>query len=209
MKKNHHVLLIGNAGPVCPKTLQQVAQTADLIVAVDGGANYALRAGITPDVIIGDLDSVSPRTRKKLVHSQWIFVDNQNNTDLQKALDYLVAHKYKQCTLAGFTKGRPDFTLGNLLTLSTYASKIDWCLLEDGWKIYPLIKSKTFVTRPGARVSLVPIKPCSGVTLNGLQFPLTNARLPLGTTRTLSNRTVKNRFSVRLKSGLLFVCLEA
>ena len=108
----------------------------------------------------------------------------------------------------GFDGGRPDFTLGNLLALSAYVTQMELCVEGDGWQIYPLCASKTFTARVGARVSLVPLKPCSGVTLTGLQFPLTNARLLPGTTRTLSNTALKNRFTVRLKSGILLVYLE-
>ncbi len=208
MKTSRHTLLLGNAPAGPGAWLKQLAKTADSIVAADGGADRALRAGIVPDVIIGDLDSVSPRARKKFASSQWIFVDNQNNTDLQKALDYLVTQKCKKCTLVGFEGGRPDFTLGNLLALYLYARKMDLRVAGRGWTIFPITRTKTFTTRPGARVSLLPLSPCSGVTLYGLKFPLTNARLTLGTTRTLSNQAVKNRFTVQLKSGVLLVYLE-
>ena len=208
MKAFHHALLIGNAPSVSDAHLRPLAQKADLILAADGGANRALRAGIVPDVIIGDLDSVSPRARKKLAASRWVFVDNQNNTDLQKALDYVTAQKCKKCTLIGFYGGRPDFTLGNLLALAPYARRLELCVAGPGWQIFPITHTKTFTARPGARVSLLPLKPCSGVTLRGLQFPLTDERLTLGTTRTLSNRVVKNRFTVQLKSGVLLVYLE-
>lgn len=208
MKTLRHTLLIGNA-PAGPSAwLKQLAKTADSIVAADGGADTALRAGIVPDVVIGDLDSVSPRTRKKLASSQWIFVDNQNNTDLQKALDYLVTQKCKKCTLVGFEGGRPDFTLGNLLALYPYTRKMELRVVGHGWQIFPIARTKTFTARPGARVSLLPLSTCSGVTLTGLKFPLKNARLSLGTTRTLSNQAVKKRFTVQLTSGVMLVYIE-
>ena len=203
-----HTLLIGNGKIHPPQRLTELARQADFIVAADGGANHALRAGVIPDVIIGDLDSVSPRARKQFTSSQWIRVDNQNNTDLQKALDYLVKQKCKKCILAGFDGGRPDFTLGNLLALYSYARKMELCVVGNGWKIYPLTKTKTLAARPGARVSLLPLTPCSGVTLSGLKFPLTNARLSLGTTRTLSNVSLKKRFTITIKHGILFAYLE-
>ena len=208
MKALNHALLIGNGKITSCGRLQELAQRANYIVAADGGADHARRAGVVPDVIIGDLDSVSPSARKQFASSQWVFVDKQNNTDLQKALDYLIKHKCKKCTLIGFDGGRPDFTLGNLLALYPYARKMDWCVEINGWQIYPLIKTKTFNARPGARVSLLPLTPCSGVTLAGLKFPLTNARLPLGTTRTLSNVSLKKRFTVNLQKGFLLVYLE-
>lgn len=208
MKAFRHALLIGNGQLANPRTLCQLARQADFVLAADGGADRAVQAGIIPHAVIGDLDSVSSRTRKKLTTSQWIFVDNQNNTDLQKALDFLLAHRCKKCTLAGFNGGRPDFTLGNLLALYPYAAKMDLCVVGNGWHIYPLIRRKMFTARPGTRVSLLPLTVCRNVTLRGLQFPLTNARLTLGTTRTLSNVALKNRFTVSLSSGTLLVYIE-
>ena len=208
MKRLNHTLLIGNGQTPSVPELKALALKADFAVAADGGADNALRAGLVPDVIIGDLDSVSPRARKKFSSCQWILVNDQDNTDLQKALDYLVAQKRKKCTLVGFDGGRMDFTLGNLLALYPYARKMELCVVGNRWRIYPLAKKKTFDTRPGARVSLLPFVPCRGVTLDGLKFPLQNARLTLGTTQTLSNVTLKKRFTVNLQKGFLLVYLE-
>lgn len=208
MKAFHHALLIGN-GPHCPSNLlKQLAQTTDFILAADGGANAAVKAGVVPHAIIGDLDSVSRATRKKLPQAQWIFVDNQNNTDLQKSLGYLLEHGCKKCTLIGFGGGRIDFSLGNILALYPYARKMDLTWIEDGWKLFPVYKKKTVPARIGARVSLIPLVTCSGVSISGLKYPLKNARLSLGTTRTLSNQAARNRFTVSLSGGVLLVCQE-
>lgn len=208
MKAFHHALLIGNGPDVTVPLLKKLAREADMIVAADGGAETARQAGLYPDVIIGDLDSVSALARQQFSAARWIFVDNQNNTDLQKALHFLVGQKCKKCTLAGFTGGRWDFSLGNLLALCPYVKKMELCVVGNGWEIVPLRTTQHFTARTGARVSLLPLKCCSGVSLQGLKFPLKNARLTLGTTRTLSNQAVKTHFSVSLKSGFLLVYIE-
>ena len=208
MKAFRHILLIGNGPDASPHLLKALARKADLLIAADGGADAADRAGLYPDVVIGDLDSVSVQARRKFTQARWIFVDDQQNTDLEKALHFLTNQKCKTCTLVGFTGGRMDFTIGNLLALYPYAKKLDLCIVSDGWKIFPINTAKTFTARPGTRVSLLPLKQCSGVTLDGLQFPLQNARLSFGTTRPLSNRATKKRFSVSLRSGFLLVYLE-
>ena len=204
----NHVLLIGNS-PHCPyQLLKQLAQTADFILAADGGADNARKAGVQAHAVIGDLDSVSATTRKKWPGVPFIFVDNQNNTDLQKALDYLVAHQCRRCTLVGFFGGRTDFSIGNLLVLYPYVKKMELCVAGDGWMIYPLCASKTFTAPVGTRVSLLPLTACGGVTLTGLKYPLQHARLTLGTTRTLSNQTTAKRFRVSIARGFLLVYIE-
>ena len=47
-----------NGAPDPPDLLRRVAGRADLVVAADGGARYALDAGVIPDLLIGDMDSL-------------------------------------------------------------------------------------------------------------------------------------------------------
>ena len=208
MTPSRHALLIGNSPALSPRLLKEKAKQADFIVAADGGVNAALAAGITPDVVIGDLDSATQAARRKFKSASWLFIDNQDNTDLEKALNFLVKAHCKRCTLLGFLGGRTDFSIGNLLTLARYARKLQLGLAEENWQLFPLTDRQTFTTRVGARVSLIPLTACQGVSLSGLKFPLQNARLAVGTTRTLSNRATRTHFTVSLTRGTLLVCLE-
>ena len=208
MQALNHTLLIGNGEPVSSRLLRAWARTADFILAADGGAEQARAAGLTPDLIIGDLDSVSLTTRRAFAATAWEHLPDPHRTDLQKALDFLVKHHCRRVTLAGFTGGRIDFSFGNLLAIYPYAKKLDVCLAGNGWRIYPVFRHRLFTAQPGARVSLLPLKNCRGVTLRGLKFPLQNAYLPLGTTRSLSNQATAKRFTVSLTSGFLLVYQE-
>ena len=202
-----HLLLIGNGEEVSPRLVKKLSQQADYILAADGGADKALHAGITPDGIIGDLDSVSMRIKKQLA-KQLISVFTQENTDLEKALRWAVKHHFSRITLVGFLGGRWDFSIGNLLALAKWANKIDIALAGDHWRIVPLVKTTSFGCKPHKRVSLIPLTTCSDVTVTGMAYPLTHARLTLGITRTLSNQTMGSEFSVGLKRGALLVYYE-
>ncbi|WP_440255465.1 thiamine diphosphokinase [Candidatus Avelusimicrobium sp.] len=204
-----HALLIGNGETQETVFLQNLAQQADLILAADGGADRALSAGVRPDVVIGDLDSVSPQAKKILPAEKFIFVNNQNNTDLEKALDYLAAHQCTQCTLTGFVGGRWDFTFGNFLSVYPYLDKMDICVAGKGWKIWPLTHSVTKNVRPGARVSLIPAADCQNVTLQGLVYPLEHANLSLGRTgQTLSNVAKLSEIKILFDKGFLLLYIE-
>ena len=204
-----HALLIGNGETQEAVFLQKLARKADLILAADGGADRALSAGVRPDVVIGDLDSVSPQAKKILPAEKFIFVNNQNNTDLEKALDYLIAHQCTQCTLTGFVGGRWDFTFGNFLSVYPYLDKMDICVAGKGWKIWPLTHSVTKTVRPGARVSLIPAADCQNVTLQGLVYPLEHANLSLGRTgQTLSNAAKLSEITISFDKGFLLLYIE-
>ncbi len=201
------LLLIGNGEPVSPRLLRKLAAQADYVLAADGGADKALQARITPDAIMGDLDSVSSRTRQHFL-SRIVHVPTQENTDLEKALLWACRHRFTNVTLAGFLGGRWDFSIGNLLVLARYAHKLDMTLVTDTWEIYPLVRGRRFAGRAGQRVSILPLTRCSGVSVTGLKYPLKNASLMPGTTRTLSNQTTATHFSIRFSRGKMLVCVE-
>ena len=201
-------LLIGN-GQMFPKShLKELSRQADFILAADGGADAALQAGVIPHAVIGDLDSVSAKARRTLPAASFIHCRGQNDTDLEKALRYLVKQKCSQCTLVGFIGKRWDFSIGNLLMLARFARKLALRVeLENGY-FQMITKPRTFEVSPQKRMSLIPLKACRGVTVRGAKYPLKNASLPVGTTRSLSNLTTAKRVCVSLKSGCLAVYLE-
>ena len=203
-----HILLIGNGTPVSATLLKQLARQADAIVAADGGAGKALQAGVKPDYVVGDLDSISRSDLRTLRACVRNFV-TQENTDLEKALLFISRMwPVTQVTLAGFLGGRWDFSLANMLHLIPYAKKWDITLAGDGWRMHLLTHGAQFATQRNKRVSLIPLKNCAGVTVSGLQYPLSSQPLCVGTTRSLSNRTVAREFSVSMKRGVLFVYRE-
>ena len=207
MKNLLNALLIGNGECPSPTLLQQLAAQVNFILAADGGAQKAAEAGIMPDKIIGDFDSLS--TRHAWPKEKLLRIPRQDNTDLEKALDYLQDNHFTAVTIVGGTGGRWDFSIGNFLSVFPYFQQMDICFVADGWKIYPLIKPAQKTVRPGTRVSLIPVSPCQNVTLKGLKYPLANARLELGRTgRTLSNLSVQTQISVHFTNGYLLLYIE-
>lgn len=199
-------MLICNGEPP-PRTLaRRYASRADLIVAADGGANTALRHGIRPHVIIGDLDSITPASRKFFASSLIIQVKRQDNTDLEKALDYLKARKIKEASILGATGRRIDFTLANLSSIWNYASAMRLTVIGDGWYAVPVVSRTTIAAKPGTTVSLIPFGRCTGITLKGLKYPLSEATMNVGDIG-VSNVVSRSPFSVTVRRGkmLLFI----
>ncbi|MBO5911202.1 MAG: thiamine diphosphokinase [Elusimicrobiaceae bacterium] len=205
--RTYRALLIGNGETVSPRLLKQLAAQADYVLAADGGADKALQCGVTPNGVIGDLDSVSARTKKQLA-SRILHVPTQDNTDLEKALLWLNKNRFTHVTLVGFVGDRWDFAIGNLLALTRFARKLQICVAGNKWRIFPLVRGAEFACKKNKRVSIIPVKTCTGVTLTGLKYPLKNARLLPGTTQTLSNQTTATRFKVSFTHGTLLVYYE-
>lgn len=205
--QTYRALLIGNGEKVSSRLLKTLAAQADYVLAADGGANNALAGGVTADGVIGDLDSVSARIKKTLA-DKILHVPTQDNTDLEKALLWLMRHRFTHVTLVGFVGDRWDFSIGNLLALARFARKLEICVAGDKWRMVPLVRGAEFACKKSKRVSIIPLKTCTGVTLSGLKYPLKNARLTAGTTQTLSNQTTGTRFGVSFTRGTLLVYYE-
>jgi thiamine pyrophosphokinase len=193
-------LVICNGEPPSRALTRRLAHHTDLIVAADGGANIARAYGIRPHLIIGDLDSISKSTRHFFSSSTILHVNRQDNTDLEKALDYLVSQKIRKAVIIGATGKRIDFTLGNLSVLWAYTSLIDLTFVGDGWKAIPVVSRMQLRAPIGTTVSLIPFGRCSGITLRGLQYPLTNASMNVGEIG-VSNVVSSSSFTVHVKKG--------
>jgi thiamine pyrophosphokinase len=198
------VLLLCNGEPPSRGLVRRLARHAALIVAADGGANVAKEYGIVPDVIVGDLDSVSRATRRHFRNSLTLYVGRQDNTDLEKALDYIAAEGRHEVVIVGATGRRIDFTLGNLSVVWNYTAFMDISFVGDGWSAMAVGK-RTVVTAPkGTTVSLIPFGTCEGVSLRGLQFPLTNAIMKVGKIG-VSNVVRSSPFVVRVRRGKMLL----
>lgn len=200
------VLLICNGEKPGP-WLKKWAKEADFIIAADAGADKSLAVGVIPNLVIGDLDSLSARAKRQLKEIAFIHVKRQDNTDLEKALDWIVAQHFDECMIVGATGERLDFTLGNMLSIYPYLKHLRICLRGKNWTVFPLIQSITCHARKGARMSLLPLKPCKDITLKGLQYSLNHADWQLGQTG-ISNVVKNNRIEINFKSGYLLMYLE-
>lgn len=206
MKTPSNALLIGNGELPSAALLRRLAQTADFVLAADGGADKAAKAGLTPDLVIGDLDSLAKQAWPK---ERTLHIPRQDNTDLEKALDWLQDNACRSVCIAGGVGGRWDFSLGNFFSVYPYLNKMEIVFSGDGWRIWPLTQSAQKTVRPGARVSVIPVTPCRNVTLKGLEYPLENAALTLGGTgRTLSNRAAADRMEITFDGGYLLLYAE-
>lgn len=202
-------LLICNGEQPSASLARRLARRSQLIVAADGGANGARELKITPDLIIGDLDSITPATRKFFSSTAVIRMPQQDNTDMEKALDYLVSESLAQeVMIIGATGRRIDHTLGNLVVLSHYRRRLRVVACGDGWHAFPVRNTETVEASIDTTVSLIPISDCRGVTLRGLKYPLRNVPLRAGQIA-VSNVVRHSPFTIQLRRGkMIAVVLE-
>lgn len=182
-------------------------KTKPFILCADGGANKARPFGITPHMIIGDLDSITQKTRLFFSSVPTIHNPDQNNTDLEKALDYLLSINVTSATVIGATGDRPDHTMSNFSILLKYHKKLSLRFFDERCTVEVVRKSVRFRSQAGQQISLVPMGKCSGITTAGLKYPLKKESLEPGVREGLSNEATGTHVSVTVQRGnlLLFI----
>ena len=200
-----------------PDSARRLIRPDDFILAADGGARHALDLGLTPSVIIGDLDSATfdlqPLTAagtKIIQHPR-----DKNETDLELALDYAVQNGYREIVIIAALGNRLDQTLGNLAlltdprlsTLRHGSGQAFDLRLADGVEQAFFCRDQAQVRgRSGDLVSLIPWGgEVRGVCTEGLRWPLLNETLLPHKTRGISNEMTGEVANIQIQSGLLLI----
>ncbi len=186
-------------------------ERADLLVAVDGGADALARIGLVPAVLVGDLDSISAQALADL-RSQGVEVVTlptaKDETDTEAALRLAVERGATDITVYNGLGGpRLDHLVGNLLVLAAPWLAGVRVTLVDGLHEAFLVKSDASLSgRPGDVVSLLPLSErVEDVTTEGLLYPLRQEPLVQGETRGVSNEMTGERARVKHGTGALLL----
>lgn len=192
-------------------TLAQWVKPGDFLIGADGGTAHILALGLTPHAVVGDLDSIDPamvadlRARGVRVEQHPVAKDQ---TDLELAIDCGLAAGAEEILLVGALGGRVDQTLANLLILAQRDWPAPLRLVEEN-QVAQLLRGGQTLSVPapvGATVSAIPLSPqVTGITYRGLEYPLENATLAMGSTRGVSNVVAHAPAQISIATGLLLV----
>ncbi len=183
----------------------------DYRIAADGGARHLEALDLAPHVIVGDLDSIDETLLGRL-RQQGASIERhpaaKDATDLELAIARAIRDGAAEILLLGAVGGRLDQTLANLLLLAQQAGSAPIAIAEGDQLARVLRGPQTLnLTGPtGAYVSAVPLsEEVTGVTYRGLEYPLHNATLRLGSTRGVSNTLASSPAQIAIESGILLV----
>jgi len=212
-----HALVIAD-GDVDAPLLAELAAAEDrpLLIAADGGAARVLEANLTPDVVVGDFDSLSVADRGRL---EALGVElrradrDKDESDMELCLFTALEAGIGRITILGaLGLVRPEHSLANLLLLADpRLDDIDLVIAGRGSRIVRLGTAggpgqHAIEGEPGDFVSLFPIGAAvEGVTTSGLRFRLADETLLLGHSRGLSNELLDQHASVTTRRGRLLL----
>lgn len=183
---------------------------ADKIIAADCGASSAMSMGVYPEVVLGDLDSLSAGDIEKLRSKGTKFIKfpaKKDKTDTQLAVDYALRHGATSISLIGGVDGRRfEHALANAFL--TYHPNFSIYLCNGPTKTWVVSGHKT-VTIHGQKNDLVSLIPLSAtVYINStdkLYYPLIDEQLVFGDSRGISNVLTGDTATINLQDGRLLL----
>lgn len=163
--------VIGNGEFPRREIMDNWLRRVSFTVCCDGAADRFLSMGLTPDLIIGDCDSISDQTKLQYTHLICTIADQESN-DQTKAVRYLASKGFRNLVILGATGRRDDHTLGNISLLISYLEcGIMAVMPTDTGVFIPCCNKMSFRAFAGQQISIFRFK-AEGLHGENLKYPL-------------------------------------
>lgn len=208
---------IFTGGEVYADTLCELSvfpKDGDLIIAADSGYLTAKRLGVTPHILLGDLDSLD---KSKLEKGETNTLEKiivpavKDDTDTQLAVDTAIGRGACRIFLIGGLGGRLDHTLSSVFLLEYISKRGCECVMTDGKNRVRILsadgdKRELLIERGYKYLSLVSLTDvCRGVTISGVYYPLCGVELTRSYSYAVSNEITSEHAAVSLNDGVMLV----
>ncbi len=197
---------IYTGGTVFDEYVIEKPEKGDLIIAADAGYLTAQKMGITPNIVLGDFDTLGDENIPDGVECLRVPAE-KNDTDTQLAVRTAIERGAGEIVIVGGLGGRIDHTLSTLAILEDlWERKNDriYAILTDGKNRVRFIRgSGVILPRSQYRYfSLIAAdETVKGITLDGCKYPLKNGRISRRHQWAVSNEIVGNCALVEIKRG--------
>lgn len=177
----------------------------DFIMCADGGFDHAAASGIVPDMLMGDLDSISVPEDPSI--ETVVFPSEKDDTDTGICLQMALDNGYTDILILGGLGGRFDHTMSNIQLITGKSHLADRITIKDKNNSCTVLNNSS-ITLPQIEnqyVSVFPMTECRGVCESGVKYPLDDAVLPLGSTLGTSNEIIEEYGTFSVKNGIMLV----
>jgi len=203
------IIIFANGNLPNLEKARDLIRPKDFILCADGGARHALALGLTPNVVIGDMDSTTFDLRSLAEKGTQIIQHpaDKNETDLELAISHALTLKPEAILILAALGGRIDQTLANIALLSNLQLATCNIKLTDGVEEIFFCRDQSKVEgRSGDIVSLIPWQgEVNGVFTENLRWHLHHETLYPDKTRGISNEMTADVATVSITSGLLLI----
>ena len=210
---HQRAVIFANGEMADPIAVRDRLHSPDWLIAADGGLRHLRALGLTPHLLIGDMDSVDSADREALARQGTqllVHPRDKNETDLELALLHARGQGVHDLLVVGAFGGRLDQTLANIALLALPELRESTTWLTDGRTDAVLVRTTLRLHgRGGDPVSLLPMgQEARGVRTNGLRYPLHGETLQAYHSRGISNEMIASAAEIALDTGLL-VCIHS
>lgn len=177
------------------------------IICADGGFHNALKAGLVPDYIIGDFDSVGDLSlvpdKCKLIKYR-----RQSDTDVEKCVKFALAKGTKELLILGGIGDRLDHSIANIGLLAKYSDRAQLYLFYGNTYCFAASGEVAYTARKGETVSVYGLTKNTRVTSGGLKFKMINENIFLGGKESTSNIASSTQIMLNIKNGKALIVRE-
>lgn len=205
------VIIFLNANTVKPQTIDAQLRDAELLIGADGGANLCAQWQITPDIVMGDFDSINPDLLHFYKQQPGIELfqhpTRKNQTDLELAVDQAVSRGASKILLAGALGNRWDMSLANLFIGGQEKYQdIAFTVIDPDcfMALHRPGVTHCFSDLVGRTISFLPLAgTVFNLHLRGFEYTLAGENLTAGSSRGISNTITSSSAALDFSEGLL------
>jgi thiamine pyrophosphokinase len=195
-------VVVLSGGPGSPHVADLPAGAT--VIAADGGAELAWMLGLSVDLVVGDMDSISAETLAGIERVERHAAE-KDATDLELALVAALRFEPERVLVLGGGGGRLDHLFGGLLLLAAEAYAGVRVDAQFGAAAVHVIRGeRTLHGEPGELISLLAVHgPATRVVTDGLVYALRRETLEPGSSRGVSNVFAAPEARIALEGGVL------
>ncbi len=179
----------------------------DLVIAADAGTNNAKRLNITPNLIIGDFDSLGyiPNEGNTLIHPK-----EKDDTDTLLAIKEAFHKGYKNFRIFGCVGGRLDHTIANIQAASYITENGGNAIFYGNNENFTVIKNSKieFEKNKTGNISIFALENCKNVSIKGLYYETENNNLSTNFPLGVSNKFINKYSLISVEKGKLLIIWE-
>jgi len=190
-------------------SLRKLAGDYDFIICADGGYRHCEKLGVTPDLLVGDFDSIEdiPDNIPRLELPR-----DKSYTDSYFAVEKAIELGYDYLLMTGMLGGRLDHTVANLQLLARCARRGIHCEILDGQTCSIAMHARqnsnvTMHLQPmeNSYFSVFAMDGACEVEIDGALYPLESYPLNPFDPRAVSNEFCGNMVNIGLRGGTIII----
>ncbi len=175
------------------------------ILCADSGLRLAQRMGVTPDLVLGDFDSLGALPDAPYYQAPV----EKDDTDTMLAVRQGLEKGCRRFVIYGAFGGRFDHSYANIQTLLFLHQRGKRGMLVGANDIIVLLGEGSVLQCPkreGFSLSVFALTPqCEGVSISGVKYPLEDATLTMYHPLGVSNEITADHAVLRVEKGILLI----